>query len=76
MLFKAQNQKNGARFKGVTSARTAIRPFKIAVLNLETCIQACSTVLIHLYHAAAILESLGNKGFVFALSLPVQPHIE
>ena len=49
MLFKAQNQKNSARFKGVTSARTAIpaiRPFKIAVLNLETCIQACSTVLI------------------------------
>ena len=47
-LFKAQNQKNGARFKGVTSACTAIRPFKIAVLNLETCIQACSTVLIDL----------------------------
>ena len=43
--FKAQNQKYSARFKGVTSARTAIRPFKIAVLNLETCIQACSTVL-------------------------------
>ena len=33
-------------------------------------------VPIHLYHSAAILESLGNKGFVFALSLPVQPHIE
>ena len=31
---------------------------------------------IHLYHSAAILESLGNKGFVFALSLPVQPRIE
>ena len=31
---------------------------------------------IHLYHSAAILESLGNKGFVFVLSLPVQPHIE
>ena len=31
---------------------------------------------IHLYHSAAILESVGNKGFVFALSLPVQPHIE
>ena len=47
-LFKAQNQKNIARFKGVTStsARTAIRPFKIAVLNLKMCIQACSTVLI------------------------------
>ena len=31
---------------------------------------------IHLYHSAAILESLGNKGFVFVLSLPVQPRIE
>ena len=31
---------------------------------------------IHLYHSAAILESVGNKGFVFALSLPVQPHTE
>ena len=31
---------------------------------------------IHLYHSAAILESMGNKGFVFALSLPVQPHTE
>ena len=32
--------------------------------------------LIHLYHSVAILESVGNKGFVFALSLPVQPHTE
>ena len=31
---------------------------------------------IHLYHSAAILESVGNKGFVFALFLPVQPHTE
>ena len=31
---------------------------------------------IHLYHSAAILVSVGNKGFVFALSLPVQPHTE
>ena len=31
---------------------------------------------IHLYHSAAILESMGNKGFVFALFLPVQPHTE
>ena len=31
---------------------------------------------IHLYHSAAILESVGNKGFVFVLSLPAQPHIE
>ena len=45
-FLRPKNQKNGARFKRVTSGRTAIRPFKIAVLNLETCIQACSTVLI------------------------------
>ena len=30
----------------------------------------------NLYHAAAILEFVGNKGFVFASSLPVQPHTE
>ena len=35
-----------------------------------------ATTRIHLYHLAAILESFGNKGFVFVLSLPVQPHIE
>ena len=32
--------------------------------------------IIHVYHSAAILESVGNKGFVFALFLPVQPHTE
>ena len=36
----------------------------------------CFDWFIHLYHSAAILESVGNKGFVFALSLPVQPHTE
>ena len=31
---------------------------------------------IDLYHSAANLGSVGNRGFVFALSLPVQPHTE
>ena len=31
---------------------------------------------IDLYHPAVILGSVGNRGFVFALSLPVQPHTE
>ena len=31
---------------------------------------------IHLYHSAAILKSVGNKGFVFSLSLHVWPHTE
>ena len=32
--------------------------------------------IIHRFHLAAILESVENKGFVFALSLHVQPHSE
>ena len=32
--------------------------------------------IIHLYHSAALLESVKNKGFVVALSSLVQPHTE
>ena len=44
--------------------------------NLTNHFAGGSNVTIHLYHSAAILESVGNKGFVFALTLPVQPHTE
>ena len=45
-------------------------------LKMDNSTKGLFEVVIHLYHSAAILESVGNKGFVFALSLPVQPHTE
>ena len=73
-VFVLDHRVLGLRFRNT--------PAFLVVLNREYLhsvyfqLGTCFLPSIHLYHSAAILESLGNKGFVFALSLPVQPHIE